>query len=214
MSFLIRVGGDARLLSGLGYYRREGKHTVYLWPNAMHDRPPLVLRLIRVGSVHLVTDATDPRELSKTMASELYRRRWGLEVAFRSLKQTLQRRKVRSCTPVHARIELAWAVLGLWMLTLLGAKAIRAAGHAPRRLSAALALSAVRHAMHSALGHHALRRRLRRCVIDDSPRRSSKTAYRWPRKRDQAPPGPPQITKASSSQVLAAREFRATKRAA
>jgi hypothetical protein len=208
VSFLIRVGGDARLLSHLGYYRREGKHTVYLWPNAMHDREPLVLRLIRVGSVHLVTDVADPRELSRNTASELYRRRWGLEVTFRSLKQVLQRRKVRSCTPEHAKIELAWAVLGLWTLALLGARAIRGADQEPRRLSTALTLAAVRHAMHSGLGHHALHRRLRRCVIDDSPRDSSKTAYRWPRKRDQAPPGPPQITKASRSQVLAAREFR------
>ncbi len=214
VSFLIRVGGDARLLRNLGYYRREGKHTVYLWPNAMHDREPLVLRLIRVGSVHLVTDAIDPRELSRSMASELYRRRWGLEVAFRSLKQTLQRRKVRSCTPTHARIELAWVVLGLWTLTLLGVAAIRAAGHAPPRLSAALTLASVRHAMHSMLGPRAVQGRLRRCLIDDRPRRASKAAYRWPHKRDHAPPGPPHITTATRSQVLAAKEFRTLNRAA
>jgi hypothetical protein len=48
------------------------------------------------------------------------------------------------------------------MLTLLGAGAIRAAGHEPRRLSAALTLATVRHAMHASVGEHALRRRLRR----------------------------------------------------
>ncbi len=141
-----------------------------------------MLRLIRVGKAFLITDVTDPRELSRSMASELYRRRWGLEVAFRSLKQTLQRRKVRSCTPSHARIELAWAVVGLWMLTLLGVRAIRSAGHVPRCLSAALTLAAIRHAMHSGLGDRALHRRLRRCVIDGSHRRTSKMAYRWPHK--------------------------------
>ena len=64
----------------------------------MKHRPPLVLRLIRVGPVCLVTDMTDPRRLSARTAAELYRRRWGLEVAFRSLKQTLERRRVRSGT--------------------------------------------------------------------------------------------------------------------
>lgn len=213
VSFLIRVGGDARLLSGLGYYRREGRHTVYLWPNAMHDRAPLVLRLIRVGSVHLVTDATDPRALSRSMASELYRRRWGLEVAFRSLKQTLQRRKVRSCTPAHARVELAWAVLGLWTLALLGAAAIRGAGHEPPRLSVALTLATTRHAMHASVTAHALRGRLRRCVIDASPRHSSKVAFCWPQRKAHAPPGPPRITSATPSQILAAKAFRASNRA-
>jgi hypothetical protein len=208
VSFLIRVGSGVRLLRKLGYYRREGKHTVYLWPNAGRERPPLVLRLIRVGSAYLITDVTDPRELSRPMASELYRRRWGMEVAFRTLKQTLQRRKVRSGSPAHARIELEWAVLGLWVLTLLGTRAIRAAGHAPRHLSASHALATFRHAAHARLGPRALHRRLRRCVIDRCKRRSSKKAYRWPHKKRQAPPGPPTITAATRAQVAAAKALR------
>jgi hypothetical protein len=214
VSFLIRVGRGVRLLRELGYYRCEGKHTVYLWPDARRDQPPLVLRLIRIGSVFLITDVTDPRELSGSMASELYSRRWGLEVAFRSLKQTLQRRKLRSCTPIHARIELAWAVLGLWTLTLLGARSIGSAGHGPRDLSAGLTLAAFRHALHARLSHHALHRRLRRCLIDRSRRRSSKTAYRWPHKKNPAPPGPPSVTIATRSQILAATRFRLAKTAA
>jgi hypothetical protein len=208
LSFLIRVGSGVRLLRRLGYYTREGKHTVYLWPDAQRERPPLVLRLIRVGSVCLITDVTDPRELSSAMASELYRRRWGLEVAFRSLKQTLQRRKVRSGTPANAQVELNWAVLGLWVLTLLGARAIHAARHVPRHLSAALTLATLRHAAHTRLGPRALRRRLRRCVLDRYRRRSSKRAYRWPHKKTPAPPGLPTITSATRSQVSAARALR------
>jgi hypothetical protein len=211
VSFLIRVGRGVRLLSKLGYYHREGKGVVYLWPDARHDRPPLVLRLVRVGSAFLITDVTDPRDLSRSMASELYRRRWGLEVAFRSLKQTLQRRKLRSCTPVHARIELAWSVLGLWTLMLLGARAIGIAGHGPRDLSAGLTLAAFRHALHARLGDLALHRRLRRCVIDRARRRSPKAAYRWPHKKNPAPPGPPSVTIATRSQILAAKELRLAK---
>lgn len=214
ISFLVRVGRNVRLLTELGSYRREGKSTVYLWPDARHDRPPLVLRLVRVGSAWLITDVTDPRELPRSLASEMYRRRWGIEVAFRSLKQTLERRTVRSGTAAHARNELAWSVIGMWMLMLAGASALRAAGHPPRRLSVANALAAVRHAMHTPMSDRALQRRLRRCLIEKRRRTSPKKAYRWPHKKNPTPPGEPRITKATRAQVEAAKALRSRKLAA
>src|SRR5690606_24892267 len=108
-----------RLLKELGYYRREGKHTVYLWPDSHHQKQPLVLRLIVVGEVYLITDVTDARELSKRAASELYRRRWGLEISFRTLKQALEHRAVRSGTAARALSELDWALAGLQVLALM-----------------------------------------------------------------------------------------------
>lgn len=212
-SFLIRVGKSVRLLRELGFYRRQGRSTVYLWPDGKHDKPPLVLRLIRLGSVCLITDVTDPRRLSAKAAAELYRRRWGLEVAFRTLKQTLQRRKVRSCIPARARAELDWSVAGLWALTLLGVRSIRAAGCPLRRLSAAGVLAAVRHAAHARPSDRALAHRLRRCVLDRAVRTGRKAAYRWPHKKNPPPPGEPTITTASDTQVAAARELRRTKMA-
>lgn len=212
--FLVRVGRGVRLLRGLGYYRREGRHTVYLWPDDRRRCPPLVLRLVRVGSVFLITDVTDPRDLSARTAGELYRRRWGLEVAFRTLKQTLERRAVRSCTPANARRELAWAVLGMWALMLLGARAIRAAGHAPRRLSVAAVLAAVRHALHADVPRRTLVTRLRRCVLEPPRRCVRKTAYRWPHKKNPPPPRPPTIAKATRTQVAAARRLTARSSAA
>ena len=213
MSFLIRVGRGVRLLRELGYYRREGKHTVYLWPDSKRTCAPLVLRLVVVGRAYLITDVTDPRQLSRSMASEFYRRRWGLEVAFRSLKQTLERRKMRSCVPTNARIELAFAVIGMWVLMLLGAKAIRSRGHGPRRLSVASTLATVRHAMHTDPSQRTLWGRLRRCTMEKSSRRSHKAAYRWPNKKNPPQPGPPSITTATDSQVSTARRLR-TQRAA
>lgn len=217
ISFLVRVGSGVHLLRGLGgveAYRREGKSIVHLWPEAHRGRPPLTLRLIRVGSAWLITDVADPRELSAAMAAELYRRRWGLEVAFRSLKQTLERRKVRSGSPARARLELTWAVLGLWVLTLIGARALAAAGQNPRNLSVARTLAALRHAMHAAPGgrtrdragpsDRALAQRLRACVVDRAPRRAPKTAYRWPHRKNPPQPGPPRITAATRAQVQAA----------
>jgi hypothetical protein len=208
--FLVRVGANVHLLTQLGSYRREGKHTVYLWPDSKRDRPPLRLRLIRVGSAWLVTDVTDPRELPRSLASELYRRRWGIEVAFRSLKQILERRKVRSCTAAHARAELAWSVVGMWTLMLAGAWAL-AKGCGPPRLSVAGTLAAVRHAMHTPMSDRALKQRLRRCLIEKRERTSSKKAYRWAHKKNSKPPGKPRITKATPAQVKAAKALRQRK---
>lgn len=208
---LIRVGRNVRLLTDLGHYRREGRNTVYLWPDAQRDRPPLVLRLLRVGSVYLITDVLDPARLSKKAAAELYRRRWGLEVAFRSLKQTLERRKVRAGVAVNARMELEWSVTGLWALGLLG---VRAIGD-PRRLSLAATLAAVRAARLRPISDQALRRRLRRCVLDPYHRTTPKKAWCWPhKKRPPPPPGRPQITIATATQVAAAQRLRSRLHAA
>jgi hypothetical protein len=199
--FLVRVGRGITLLAELGYARREGRSTVYLWPDEFRSRPPLTLRLIRVGEVYLVTDVTNPCELSKKTAAELYRRRWGLEVAFRTLKQTLEHRKVRSGTPRHALAELDWAVLGLWALGLLGVEALRSARERPRRLSFALALRAVRHAARTNPAPRTLRGRLRRAVADEYRRKGKKRAYRWPHKKNPPPPGAPVLTKATPRQI-------------
>ncbi len=205
---LIRVGRGDHLLTRLGDARREGKSTVYLWPSNQPARPPLRLRLIRVGGVWLLTSVTDPRRLSNRAAAELYRRRWGLEVAFRSLKQTLQRRKVRSGTAAHARAELSWAVLGLWTLALLG---FHAAG---TRSSPGAALAAVRDAARADPSDRALRTRLRAAVRDRYRRACPKTAWRWPHKKNPPPPGRPNLTRASPAQVAAAARLRATLHAA
>lgn len=202
--FLVRVGRGVHLLRELGCYRREGRDSVYLWPDAARDQKPLVLRLIRVGTVFLLTDVTDPRELSRSAAGTLYRRRWGLEVAFRSLKQTLQRRKVRSGTPAHARVELAFAIVGLWTLALLGVRALARSGHRPDRLSIAAALATARRAMRTPLSERALQQHLARSVIDAAPRRTARKAYRWPHKKRPPAPGPPSITTATPTQVRAA----------
>lgn len=210
IAFLVRVGSGARLLRRLERPRpaREGRSVVYLWPKQRRSTPPLKLRLIRLGEVRLVTNVTDPRRLSKAAASELYRRRWGVEVAFRSLKQTLKRRKMRSCSPRRAQAELNWTIAGLWALALTGVRAITSAGHGPRRLSLAAALTAVRAARIGAINGAGLRKRLRSAVVDKYKRRSNKKAYQWPHKKHPHPPNPPSITTATPAEVRRAQKVR------
>lgn len=207
VSFLVRVGRGVRLLRELGVYRREGKSTVYLWPDNKKSASPLTLRLIRVGNVYLVTDVMDHRRLTRKMAGELYRRRWGLEVAFRALKQTLERRKMRSCTASHAKVELDWTVAGHWVLSLLGVRAIARAGHGPRRLSLAAALAAVRAACRGHRTDRWLTGRLSRALLDRCSRRSSRKAYRWAHKKNPPPPGAPTLAIATATQTRRAKEL-------
>jgi len=95
----MRVGGNVRLLSDLGCVRgRDG--IVCVWPDsaARRGQPPLVLRLIEVknerGSMFLVTNVLSERKLSNAKVAQLYLMRWGIELQFRSFKQTFGRRQL------------------------------------------------------------------------------------------------------------------------
>lgn len=63
-------------------------------------QPPPVLRLVkcRIGRkrVHLLTSVLDESKLRCKEIKELYERRWGVELEFRALKQTFERRKLHS----------------------------------------------------------------------------------------------------------------------
>ena len=130
-SFLIRVGSNVRLIEGLGVaaWRTYRDGTVWVWPADQQKKrcPPLVLRLItltdrRNRTMYLLTNVLGPDRLDDATAARLYAMRWGVEVTFRALKQTLGCRKLLSDAPRNARAELSWAMIGLWTLLLIKAQ--------------------------------------------------------------------------------------------
>ena len=198
--FLIRCGGNTTLLvedTRQRIERRGECRDVYLWPTNRRRRTPLCLRLIvlkRGGKrVYLLTNVLETPRLSRSMASELYSARWGIEVAFRGLKQTLARRKVLARTPEIGAMELAANILALALLLLYAALVM---GARVTRLSLADALRAIRRAIErvrnggscSTLGEE-----LRAAVCDEYIRRSSKRARDWPHKKKERPPGCPKL---------------------
>jgi Transposase DDE domain len=211
-SFLLRVGGNIRLLQKLGYYQRECGDIVYLWPQKRQkDRrqKPLVLRLIclRQGKqkVYLVTNVLDRRQLTKTQAKKLYEARWGEEVFYRSYKQTLQRRKLLSRTAPTCVAESQWTLLGLWLLGLMSVSRIIAAHGDPKAWSVAQSRDLVRQALRNErprrkraqpFGHL-----LARTLKDTYDRRGDKTARNYPRKKKEKPPGPPKIKTAQRAEI-------------
>jgi hypothetical protein len=210
-SFLLRVGGNIRLLRGLGYYERERGDTVYLWPQKRQkgvDRP-LVLRLIRwrqgTQALYLVTNVLDRKALSQARAQELYRLRWGEEVFYRSYKQTLQRRRLLSRTPATCLTESQWALLGLWLLGLLTLARILATRGDPKRWSVARSRDLVRQALRDGRPRRGpcrpLRDLLAEALLDDYHRPGGKAARNYPHKKREKPPGPPKIKTAQRAEI-------------
>ena len=207
--FLIRVGGNVRLLKKLGYYARERDGIVYVWPDsaACKKQPPLVLRLVHLkgerGDVYLLTNELNSKRLSDAQASRLYKLRWGIELEFRTLKQTFGRRTLRSRTADRAYAELEWSLLGLWMIQLFAVKEQVDIGLSPSRTSAAMAIQAIRWILflwcevpEEGSDFHT---QLQNSVYDAYQRKNSKRARYRPHKKDIPSAGKPKIKTATST---------------
>jgi hypothetical protein len=222
-SFLMRVGGNVRLLKRLGVVRQKG-NIVYCWPDeAMRKKqPPLVLRLLCFhdgrGEVYLVTNILDDEELTAEQASLIYRGRWGIELEFRSLKQTYGRTKLRARTPEIAEIELHWSLLGLTMLQLLAMKEQTRAGEPADKTSIAAVLRIIRSMIaeqsETRPPSESLENRLRNATTDSYKRHSKKQSRNYPRRKEEPCTGAPIILTATDEQREKARKFLAGQRAA
>ncbi len=217
-AFVIRVGANVKLLKKLGY-AREYAGRVYLWPDKArkNKQPPIVLRLITVHNgkhpVHLVTNVLSKNKLSDGNVAEIYKARWGIEVFFRSFKQTFGRRKLRSASPDNALLELDWSLVGLWMVCLMAVAEVIGRGESPHRVGVAGALGAVRSVMRDYRWRpdpgEDLSSLLGEALIDTYIRRGSKASRNYPKKKDEKPAGKPLLWLASGEQVACAKELKA-----
>lgn len=208
-SFLIRVGANVRLLKNLGAARERGG-LVYLWPNeaARKKQPPIILRLLEFqgprGKIYLVTNVLSEDELSLEQAGQLYRLRWGVELQFRSFKQTFRRSKLRSRTAENALVELHWSLVGLSLVQLFAVKEQIKVGSPPAQSSVALALSAIqgamRHWSQTINDPKSLVRRLRDATKDPYRRTGSKRARYRPHTKDKPSATQPIIIQATPQQ--------------
>ena len=216
--FLLRVGGNVHLFSKLGYDAEILGQTVYLWPldQQQQNHPPLRLRLIVVQGEHkqpvyLVSSVLEADDLTDQEAGELFARRWGIEVQFRTLKQTMQHHRLHSRTPDNCYLEMTWAVLGMWLLELMALSKLIAAGHDPREVSAARVRTAVHRTMRNEppcrRTRQSLSRVLARCHKDYYVRSRAKASRHYPRKKHTKPPSPPHIKPPSPKQLKLAKQL-------
>lgn len=215
-SFLARVGSNVRLLRGLGLglacrTADAAAGLVWVWPKDEQKRKgkPLLLRLItltdgRNRTMYLLTDVLDARRLDDAAAARLYPMRWGVEVMYRALKQTMARRKLLSDSPANARAELTWSMIGLWTLMLV--KARRGGGTFAAPHGTAPTLRVLREAMSRGRGFN-LDKALARLEPDTYVRRGAKKARHWPHRKRPKPPGAPKARNATAAEIALAIEL-------
>ncbi|MFB3105120.1 MAG: transposase, partial [Pseudomonadales bacterium] len=208
--FLVRVGGNVHLLRDLGFYTKRKKGIVYCWPNAAMSRklPPLVLRLVRckIGrkKVCMLTSVLDEQQLSRTEIETLYKQRWGIELEFRALKQTFERRKLRSRKSERVLVEMEWSIFAMTVVELFALKEqLPSPGADPKKLSVANSLRAVRRSLNQltgrSQGESGLQELLQAALVDDYERSGSKAARYQPNKKDKPSCGLPKIVRATAA---------------
>lgn len=123
--FLVRIGANVRLLSEHADVKKLGRGIVLCWPKGKMDsgEPPLRLRLVRVKigktKVWLLTSVLDRRELNNKTMIRFYKMRWGIEVEFRGLKQTIDKHLLRCRNSDRLLVELDWSLRGMAVAELL-----------------------------------------------------------------------------------------------
>lgn len=220
MHFLVRVGANVSLLTEMADYRIQKNRIVLCWPRTAQqlNLPPLRLRLVKVKvgktDMWMLTNVMQQTNLTNAQIVTLYKLRWGIEIEFRGLKQTLNRAKLRCRNNHRLLAELNWSLMAMTVAELFGLKEQLASPPPqrnsddrdvsrpdPRRLSLANTIRALR----SCLTHlqdvpprgEDLPRCLRLALTDGYRRQLPKRARYRPPNPHKKPLGDPQMRKVS-----------------
>lgn len=215
--FLIRVGANVSLLSETADVKRCGGGLVLCWPKGRMDSgdPPLRLRLVQVTvgrtKMWLLTSVLDARRLSSRQIVRIYKMRWGIEVEFRGLKQTIDKHTLRSRNSDRLLVELDWSIRAMAVAELLALReqirAEEAASHAaydPCDRSLANTMRALRKCMrhlHKYSSREAgLLHELSQALVQRYDNRTDKRSRYRPKNPDKKPLGNPTVTKLTAQQ--------------
>jgi hypothetical protein len=214
MHFLVRVGANVQLLTARSDCAiRLRKDLVLCWPLTAQQAklPPLRLRLVRVQigtqKMWMLTNVLEPKRLTLEQIVTFYKMRWGIEVEFRGLKQTLDCGKLRCRNSQRLLAELNWSIMAMAVAELFALKeqlalpanksVARQSPPDPKKRSLANTMRALRfcltHLNDVPAPGQDLDSRLRRAVTDNFVRRSSKRARYRPPNPDKKPLGDPKI---------------------
>lgn len=211
--FLVRVGGNVKLLTEMADCTLGPNGLVLCWPKAVlqSGQPPLHLRLVKVQigktSMWMLTSVLQPSKLTNTQIVRFYTMRWGVEVEFRGLKQTLDRAKLRCRNDRRLLAELNWSIMAMAVAELFALKEQLAPAQTasdsntpptdPRKRSLANTMralrSCLRHLQDIPQAGQDLPTRLRLAVTDNYIRKASKKARYRPPNPDKKPLGDPKI---------------------
>lgn len=224
--FLVRVGANVSLLSESADYSIQKNGLVLCWPKAMMhaNQPPLRLRLLktRIGKtkVWMLTSVLNPADLTEKQMIRLYKMRWGIEVEFRGLKQTLDRTKLRCRNDKRLLAELNWSIMAMAIAELFALKeqlskkpsrSRREQPADPVKRSLANTMRAIRRCIRKpdktpAQGKD-LPTLLRNAVTDSYQRKAPKRARYRPPNPDKKPLGDPKLRTLTAAEKKKLREL-------
>lgn len=124
-NFLVRVGANVNLLSEQADVKKLGGGNVLCWPKGKMQSgdPPLRLRLVRVKvgktKMWMLTNVLSRKKLTKKQIIRFYKMRWGIEVEFRGLKQTIDKHKLRCRNSDRLLVELDWSLRAMAVAELM-----------------------------------------------------------------------------------------------
>jgi hypothetical protein len=161
--FLIRVGGNVKLLSVHADIKRLGDGIVLCWPKGKMESgaKPLRLRLVKVKigktTMWMLTSVLDPKRLPHKKIIQYYKMRWGIEVEYRGLKQTIDKHKLRCRNVSRLYAELDWSIRAMAFAELLALRE-----QIPQRRASAVPTATAYDTQHRSLAN--TMRVLRKCM--------------------------------------------------
>ena len=225
--FLVRVGGNVSLLSQTTEVKRLRQGIVWCWPQGKRDSglPPLRLRLVKIKigktAMWMLTSVLDRQKLPKKKIVQYYQLRWGVEVGYRGLKQTLDKHKLRCRNSDRTYVELDWSIRAMAMAELLalreqirqgrqGSPKTKSAYHTKDR-SLAMTMRVLRKCMRNLSKrvdskHHVLHQ-LSRALVQRYHNRTDKRSRYRPQNPDKKPLGEPTVNLISRTQSQALSEL-------
>jgi len=196
--FMVRVGSNVKLIGETVDYERTGGGEVLCWPKGkQNQQPPLRLRLVQAtignAQVYLLTSVLCPERLTAATMADLYKKRWGIEIEFRGLKQTLGGQKLRCRNVDRLYTELHCSILAMAVAELLAvgeqlSSKDRDSKYTPKDRSLAGTMRALYDCLDNLHTHASegedLFSRLACAVTDDYQRKRSKTARFRPKQSE------------------------------
>lgn len=211
--FLVRVGANVRLLSKSADMKKQGDGIVLCWPKGRMNSgdPPLRLRLVKVKvgktNMWMLTSVLDRKQLSQKQIVRYYKMRWGIEVEFRGLKQTIDKHKLRSRKSERLLVELDWSIRGMAIAELAATREqVKAARkmkakdtYDPKDRSLAETMRALRKSMKNrnktTAANNGLLDHLAKALVQRYKNKADKRARYRPKNPRKKPLGEPEVRK-------------------
>jgi hypothetical protein len=210
--FLVRVGANVRLLSEHADIKKLGGGVVLCWPKGKMNsgEPPLRLRLVRVKvgktKMWMLTSVLNKRKLTHKQIIRFYKMRWGIEVEFRGLKQTIDKHTLRCRNPDRVLAELDWSLRAMAVAELLAlreqiasADETKDASYDPQDRSLSNTMRAIRRCMRNlhrySTAEDGLMYQLSQALVQRYNNRTDKRARYRRKNPDKKPIGEPNVRK-------------------